>query len=279
MPHRDDRAHCPVPNCDATVTNRFGMRRHFQYRHIKDTIIILEEGQWPCCESCGMFVNPLQINNGSHQRSKIRREGTRRWSHDEQNLACIRASRQTFSIQGHLIEMVQDFRYLGHPLSANDDDWTALTWNILKAKRCWAMISRVLSREGADPRISAMFYKATVQTVLLYGAETWVITQDILQVLHSFHHSVARRLTGRYPRQNLRTNDWIYPSITTTLEKAGMYRIEEYLQKRRLYLENYAKSTPILQECLDELRSGTTTRKAFWWKQDLYCIIEDNDLL
>jgi hypothetical protein len=58
-----------------------------------------------------------------------------------------------------------------------------------------------------------------------------------------------------------------------------MHTIEEYLRKRRFYLENYAKSTPILRECLDELRLGTTTRKAFWWKQDLYNIIEDNDLL
>jgi hypothetical protein len=137
----------------------------------------------PHCGSCGMFVNPLHLNNGSYQESKSCREGTQRRQRDERNLVCV----------------VQEFRYLGHPLSANDNDWAAPMWNLGKARKCWAMISRVLASEGASPKISAMFYKTTIQTVLLYGAETWVVvTSDILQVLRSFHHSVVRKLTGRY---------------------------------------------------------------------------------
>ena len=33
-----------------------------------------------------------------------------------------------------------------------------------------------LIREGATPRISGNFFKAVVQQVLLFGAETWVVT-------------------------------------------------------------------------------------------------------
>jgi hypothetical protein len=35
-------------------------------------------------------------------------------------------------------------------------------------------LSRVLAHEGANARVSGMFYKAAAQTVLLYGSATWV---------------------------------------------------------------------------------------------------------
>jgi hypothetical protein len=101
--------------------------------------------------------------------------------------------------------MVRSLSYvLSYAISA------ALIWNLGKARKCWAVISCVLAHEGASPKISAMFYKATIQTVLLYGAETWVVTSDIvLQVLRSFHHSMVRKLTGRYPQQLPDSEDWI----------------------------------------------------------------------
>ena len=36
-------------------------------------------------------------------------------------------------------------------------------------------MSRILIREGARPRVSGFFFKAAVQSVLLFGAETWVV--------------------------------------------------------------------------------------------------------
>jgi hypothetical protein len=35
--------------------------------------------------------------------------------------------------------------------------------------------------------------------VLLYWSETWVFSGEILQLLTSFHHGIARRLIGRFP--------------------------------------------------------------------------------
>jgi hypothetical protein len=96
--------------------------------------------------------------------------------------------------------MVTTFWYLGRILTTSDNNWAAARWNLKKARQRWATISRVLARESAMPRISALLYKATIQTVLLYGSETWVINDEILQLLTSFHHGAAHQLTGRYPR-------------------------------------------------------------------------------
>ena len=62
------------------------------------------------------------------------------------------------------------------------------------------MVSRVLVWDGAFTLAMGMFYKSIVQSVLLYGCETWSITQAILTVLESFHHHVARKITGKMAR-------------------------------------------------------------------------------
>ena len=38
-----------------------------------------------------------------------------------------------------------------------------------------------MSREGAYPTVSEKFYRVVVQLVLLFGLETWVLMEEILQ--------------------------------------------------------------------------------------------------
>ena len=45
------------------------------------------------------------------------------------------------------------------------------------------------------------FFKAVVQQVLLFGAETWVVTPRIERVLNSFMHGDAIWITGRQTRR------------------------------------------------------------------------------
>jgi hypothetical protein len=195
MPIYNQVEQCPVLGCGAIIKSRHGMRCHFMYRHYYDTIIITEEGPLPRCELCGMFCTQLSLT-GLHQESQICRKGAQQNKQKMKNLQCIRAFRRTLTVQDQIIENVTSFRYLGHTITSRDTDWMAAHQNLQKAQQRWMHISRVLSREGASPRISAMFYKATIQMVLLFGLETWVVNNDILQLLTSFHHSVARRLTG-----------------------------------------------------------------------------------
>ena len=54
-----------------------------------------------------------------------------------------------------------------------------------------------MEREGATARISGAFLKGVVQQVLLFGAETWVVTPSMERALSGFLHRAARRLTGR----------------------------------------------------------------------------------
>ena len=50
------------------------------------------------------------------------------------------------------------------------------------------MLSRLLERNGVPPKARGMFYQAVVQSVLLYGCETWTINDQMMKALEGFHH-------------------------------------------------------------------------------------------
>ena len=88
-----------------------------------------------------------------------------------------KTSERAFHAYGTRIEVVTEFGYLGKVLTATDDDWPAVAGNIQKARVSWGSLTRVLGREGADPKVSRSFYTAVTQQVLHFGTELWVLTE------------------------------------------------------------------------------------------------------
>ena len=58
--------------------------------------------------------------------------------------------------------------YLWRPLEKSDNEWTEVCRNIRKARQVWGRIRKILRREGADPFVLDIFYRAVVQEVLLF---------------------------------------------------------------------------------------------------------------
>ena len=113
-----------------------------------------------------------------------------------------------------------------------------------------------------------MFYKAIVQSVLLYGVETWVLIKSMMNILKGFHHHVARKLSGFHARP-LGGGRWRTYKVADVLDAAGMRPMEEYVQNRRYYLNTYVQERPVLLLCRDTTRkTGTPTGLCFWWEQE-----------
>jgi hypothetical protein len=133
-------------------------------------------------------------------------------------------------------------------MASNNSDWPTLYYNLKKAQQRWGMISRVLVHDGASPKAMGMFYKAVVQAVLLYGCETWTLTNPMIKTLESFHHRVARRIARMTPTRQP-DGSWHYPPLADALTEAGLLPIRTYISPRvhtiRKYIEtrqciNYA---------------------------------------
>ena len=79
--------------------------------------------------------------------------------------------------------------------------------NIARARQVWGSLGKFLRREGSDLIFSSKFYRAVVQVVLLFGAETWFLTEEIMHKLEGVHVGFLWQVTGMTDR-NLGVNTW-----------------------------------------------------------------------
>ena len=120
------------------------------------------------------------------------------------------------SLSGADIEHVDDFLYLGSWVDTSEKD---LNTRIAKA---WSAMSKmeVIWKTNLERKLKINFFRATVETVLLYGCTTWTLTK-----------ALERKLDGTYARlirtalnikwQTHTTNAVLYgnlPRITTTIK-------------------------------------------------------------
>jgi hypothetical protein len=254
---------CPVPDCPAIVKNRYNMRAHFCYRHWQDIIIIAEEGLFalPRCPSCLLLGS--NIHTPRHRRSQTCIDGTLRHLKRLQQQANEYAEDTVLQIQDLPIANVDTFKYLGRMLSATSNDTPAIQHNIMKAKKTWGRIRTLLKREGADKRTATNFYKAIVQSTLLYASETWQTTQDALQPLMVFHNMVARHLSNRHIRKIPNTDIWVYPDMDAAFRELNLMSISEYIHKRKTNLVYRTQNRPVYLQArnLEILNAGT---RLFW---------------
>ena len=70
-----------------------------------------------------------------------------------------------------------------------------------KAQQRWDMVAKVLMKTGATVWAQSMVYKVGVQTVLIYGSDTWVVTDEMLEFLEEFHPRVDHQIAGMSAQQ------------------------------------------------------------------------------
>mgnify|MGYP003334654612 CR=1 FL=1 len=101
-----------------------------------------------------------------------------------------------------------------------------------------------------------------MQTVLLYGSESLVVNDGVMRRLRSFHHRVARYLTGRHIRKDANGN-LVCPPTTAVLERAGLLTLNENICERRATVRDFTLFRPIYELCRTSAATGNGT---VWWK-------------
>ena len=114
----------------------------------------------------------------------------------------------------------------------------------------------------ADPKVSRNFYIAVTQQVLLFGAETWVLTKRMEAALDVFQGRVARRLTGRMPRRR-RDGKWLYLPLAGATKEAGIVRARTSVLRRQNMVAQFVVTRPILVLC-----EGTERQEGTWVPKD-----------
>ena len=230
---------CTVPGCPYATKTRTLLRRHFCFRHPRYIIAIRQEcpDPSPAADDVIYFCPARHSTTATIRRESVKRglvannnDKPRKLQTSHGNCQTRNARTVNFTASGELPTRMGG-RYLGRPISATDSDWPALHWNLKKAVASWARLSLALVREGAVSMVTGKLYKAVIQSVLLYGSETWTVTPAMLRTLEGLHHRVVRWITGAVA---YRVNDeWIYLPIAGALEEAGLFPIATYLERRQ----------------------------------------------
>ena len=127
-------------------------------------------------------------------------------------------------------------------------------------------MKRILSREGANKRVSGNLFKSVVQQVLLFGAETWVVTPRTERALNSFIYGAARRITGRQPLIGW-DGTWFYPSLEGAMKEAGFTDVRTSINRRHNTVAQYIATRPLLELCKGTTQIGRARVKMRWWYQ------------
>ena len=177
------------------------------------------------------------------------------------------AEKAEFFVNGKKIERVHRFKYLGRWLDDRDDDTYAIVDNIRKARNQWNCLARILKREGANAVCMGRFYLVVVQAVLLYGSDSWTITEGNLKRIRSFHNRAVRYLTGKHSCK--RNEIWEYPNHQELCKETGILPIEKYIERRRGTLRRYLETNrkDLLTKATQCKPHKHHPRKVLWWKQ------------
>ena len=240
-------------------------RVHFVHHNVHDTEAIVEEGKLPLprCPRCNLQVSRKALN-GRHLEISQCRTGTERKRRRLAEAELEITSEKAFHTYGTKMRAVTEFKYLRRVLTNTDYDWPAVAGNIRKAWASWGRLVRILGREGADLKVTRSFYTAVTQQVLLFGAESWVITKRMESALDAFQGRVAQRLTGRLPRRG-RDGKWVYPSLAGALKEAGVVRSRTSVLWRKNTVAQFIATRPILGLCeVSERRRGTRVPYRWW---------------
>jgi hypothetical protein len=228
------------------------MRRHFRDIHPLDLVKVPKEGRFGRCEQCGMQVHPAYPRHRLSKECQIGVEQKHQW---ETAVVSALALRQQFSVQGNVLERVEVFKYLGCLMSQDDDD-------------IQASIGQVLHSEDVWPFVTARFYQAIIQAILLYDSESWVISWMAMARLEGVHICAYRMAKKNKPKRGP-NREWIYPRSEDVLQECGMKMIKECILIRRQMIAVYVATHPILNEC----RQGKQKRGAmpcrWWWEQPM----------
>lgn len=131
------------------------------------------------------------------------------------------------SIDGQILELVQNFTYLGSCVTDNLSLDTEINRRMGKAA---ATMARLNNRVWLNPRLTTStktkVYNACVLSTLLYGAESWPIYASQEDKLNAFHLRCLRRLLGITWRDHI-------PN-TEVLRRTKALSLYSTMAKRRL---------------------------------------------
>jgi len=131
-------------------------------------------------------------------------------------------------MNGNVVESVQDFTYVGNIQTSNNNSSAEYIRRIGLAAGVMKRLQRAWSQTNLGTSTKIRIYSTCVLVVLLYGSETWSLTQLDWRRLESFHMRCQRQIL------HIRWHDYI-PN-NEVLRRTGLLAASSIVRKQRFGL-------------------------------------------
>ena len=135
----------------------------------------------------------------------------------------------------------------------------------MRARSVWGRLGTLLLREGADPRVMAMFYKAVSQAILRYGLKTWVLSVATDNNVEGAHMGFLIYITGKLVLMVV-DGTWETSGAVVVREAALTQSVIIYMGIRQSTGAQWVVLRPIFEVCVGEncYEGGGIKREAWW---------------
>ena len=116
-------------------------------------------------------------------------------------------SNQPLTINNMNVEEVQEFTYLGSKITTDGDSGADVKGRINKARGAFAALRKIWKTSKISIKTKLRIFKSNVLGVLLYGAESWKVTQTICHKLDVFQTRSLRRILGIFWPRTISNED------------------------------------------------------------------------
>jgi len=128
------------------------------------------------------------------------------------------------NLNGEELAKVDDFKYLGSYVGSTESDITArigLTWSAFNS------LKTILTSRSLSIGLRMRIFNASCISILLYGCETWTLTEELSDKLDVFARTIYRIILGINQSDSHVTNEELY-------EMVRQHPISQEIRKRQL---------------------------------------------
>jgi hypothetical protein len=97
---------------------------------------------------------------------------------------------QQLVIGDHSIEVVDNFVYLGSCITDDNNEYKEIQRRLMLANTAYFSLVAVMISKDIHRKTKIKLYKTLIRSVLMYGCETWVLSQKPENTLRVFERKI-----------------------------------------------------------------------------------------
>lgn len=130
----------------------------------------------------------------------------------------------------YYFEIVNSFEYLGVTLTTKNNEKEEIDKRILKGNKSASGLSRIINSKSVSRNAKIRLYKTVIQPTVLYGSETWTMTQETENRIGVWERKMLRRIFGGKNEEGV----WRRRTNNEVMELYGQPSIIKVAKMKRL---------------------------------------------